>query len=88
MEDVIIMFDWIFGSKTKKLEEETKKGFSAVRDDMDKIGKWLKHLKGEDKQLGEMVSGLKDQMSTVKEQINIKYQVTKNENSEMRFMRT
>jgi len=63
------MFDWIFGSKTKKLEEDTKKGFSAVRDDMDKIGKWLKHLKGEDKQLFEMVSGLKDQMSTVKEEL-------------------
>ena len=61
------MFNWIFGNKTKTLEEETKKGFSAVRDDMDKIGIWLKHLKDEDKQLFEMVSELKNEMSTIKE---------------------
>src|SRR3972149_769253 len=60
------MFDWIFGSKTKKLEEETKKGFSAVREDMDKIGTWLKHLKDDDKQLFEMISGLKNEISTIK----------------------
>lgn len=61
------MFDWIFGNKTKKLEEETKKSFSSVKDDMDKIGKWLKHLDGEDKQLFEMVSELKRELSTIKE---------------------
>lgn len=61
------MFGWIFGNRTKALEEETKKGFSAVRDDMDKIGIWLKHLKEEDKQLFEMVSELKNEMSTIKE---------------------
>ena len=60
------MFGWIFGNKNNKLEEETKKGFSAVREDMDKIGTWLKHLKNEDKQLFEMISELKNEMSTIK----------------------
>ena len=60
------MFGWIFGNKTKQLEEETKKGFSAVREDMDKIGTWLKHLKEEDKQLFEIVSELKQELSTIK----------------------
>ena len=60
------MFDWIFGKGTKKLEEETKQSFSAVKDDMDKIGTWLKHLKDEDKQLFEMVSELRNEMSTIK----------------------
>jgi regulator of replication initiation timing len=63
------MFGWIFGNRTKKLEEETKKGFSAVKDDIDKIGIWLKYLKGEDKQLFEMVSELKQDLSTVKDEI-------------------
>jgi len=63
---LILMFGWIFGNRTKTLEEETKKGFSAVKDDIDKIGIWLKHLKGEDKQLFEMVSALKQDLSTIK----------------------
>ena len=60
------MLEWIFGSKTKQLEEDTKKSFSAVRDDMDKIGTWLKHLKEEDKQLFETISELKQELSTIK----------------------
>jgi len=63
------MFDWIFGNKTKKLEEETKKSFSSVKDDMDKIGKWIKHLDEGDKQLFEMVSELKQELSTIKGEI-------------------
>ena len=63
------MFEWIFGSKTKQLEEDTKKSFSAVRDDMDKIGTWLKHLKEEDKQLFETISELKQELSTIKGEI-------------------
>ena len=63
------MFGWIFGNRTKRLEEETKKGFSAVKDDIDKIGIWLKHLKDEDKQLFEMVSELKQELSTIKGEI-------------------
>ncbi|MEM4259207.1 MAG: hypothetical protein QXS38_00370 [Candidatus Pacearchaeota archaeon] len=60
------MFEWLFGKSTKKLEEETKQSFSAVRDDMNKIGKWLQHLKNEDKQLFEMISELKQALSTIK----------------------
>jgi hypothetical protein len=60
------MFDWLFGKGTKHLEEETKKGFSAVKDDMDKIGKWIKHLDDEDKQLFEIVNELKHELSTIK----------------------
>lgn len=63
------MFEWLFGDRTRKLEEETKRGFSAVREDMNKIGIWLKHLKEEDKQLFEMINSLKDEMSTIKGEI-------------------
>lgn len=63
------MFGWLFGKETKRLEEDTKKSFSSVRDDMDKIGKWLKHLKDEDKQLFEIVSEIKQELSTIKGEI-------------------
>ena len=63
------MFGWIFGNRTKELEEETKKGFSSVKEDIDKVGIWLKHLKEQDKQLFEMVSELKQGLSTIKGEI-------------------
>ncbi len=63
------MFGWLFGKDTKRLEDDTKKSFSSVRDDMDKIGKWLKHLKDEDKQLFDIVSELKQELSTIKGEI-------------------
>ena len=28
------MFGWLFGKSTKKLEEETKRSFSSVKDDI------------------------------------------------------
>lgn len=64
------MFEWLFGNKTRMLEEETKKGFSAVKDDIDKIGKWIKHLDNGDEQLFEMVSLLKGELSTMKRDIS------------------
>lgn len=33
---------------------------------MEKLGKWIKHLDGEDKQLFELISGLKNELSTIK----------------------
>jgi len=63
------MFDWLFGNRQKKLEEETKRGFSAVKDDIESVGKWIKHLDGKDKQLFELISELKSDLSTVKEDL-------------------
>jgi hypothetical protein len=63
------MFSWFFGKHTKRIEEDTKKGFSSVRDDMEKIGKWIKHLDEGDKQLFEIINELKQGMSTVKDEM-------------------
>ena len=63
------MFEWIFGKGVKKLEEETKKGFSAVKKDMDSVGKWVKHLDGRDKQLFELLENVKNELSSVKEEL-------------------
>lgn len=63
------MFGWLFKKSEKRLEEETKKSFSAVRSDMDKMGMWIKHLDSEDKQLFGIISELKDEISTIKSEL-------------------
>lgn len=65
----IIMFEWLFGSKTKKVEQETKKSFGAVKDDISGLIKWVKHLDNKDKQLFDLTSELKMDLSTIKDEI-------------------
>lgn len=63
------MFDWIFGKRGKKLEEETRKSFSEVKRDMATVGKWIKHLDEKDKQLFDVVFSLKQELSSVRGEI-------------------
>ncbi len=63
------MFDWFFGKRAKRLEEETKKGFSEVKKDMNDVGRWVKHLDERDKQLFDVVFLLRRDLSTIKEEI-------------------
>ena len=60
-----------FGIKKRlsELEERTKKSFSDVRSDMDKIGKWLKHLDSKDKQVFDILNTLKDDLASIKEEV-------------------
>jgi predicted transcriptional regulator len=63
------MFGWLFGDKHKRLEEETKKSFSAVKKDFEAVGKWVKHLHERDKQLFDAVDELKQHLSTIREEL-------------------
>ena len=65
----IVMFGFFLRKRVKKLEEETVKSFSAVKKDIDHVGKWLKHLDTKDKHLFELIHGIKDELSTIKEEI-------------------
>ena len=53
----------------KKLEEETKRSFSDVKRDMDVIGKWIKHLDKQDKQLCDVVYSFRNELSSIREEI-------------------
>ncbi len=64
------MFRWLFGWRDKKLERKTEQAFSAVRKDMDSVGKWLKHLDGRDKQLFDMFREFERDLSSVKNEID------------------
>jgi len=62
------MFWWLFGKKkVDNLEKDTKKGFISVKKDIDGVGKWIKHLHGSDKQLFDLLSDIKREMATVKD---------------------
>lgn len=64
------MFGWLFGSSNKKLEEETKKSFGAVKEDIERVGKWIKHLNEKDKQLFEAISSIKESLSSIRHDID------------------
>ncbi|MEK6893094.1 MAG: hypothetical protein AABX07_02730 [Nanoarchaeota archaeon] len=63
------MFDWLFGKSYKKIEEETKKSFEAVKNDMALVGKWVKHLDSKDKQLFDNLSELKQDLSSIRDEL-------------------
>lgn len=63
------MFGWIFGKKENHVAHETKKAFSAVKDDISGLIKWVKHLDSKDKQLFEVISELKMDLSTIKDEV-------------------
>ena len=63
------MFGFLRGKKVKDLESETKKSFSSVKNDINAVGKWIKHLDEQDKQLFDLINMLKADLSTVREEL-------------------
>jgi SMC interacting uncharacterized protein involved in chromosome segregation len=63
------MFNWFKNKQVKILEEKTENSFSAVKGDMDKIGRWIKHLDQKDKQLFDLIFELKEEISSIKEEV-------------------
>lgn len=64
------MFKWLFGNSIKKLEDETRNSFSSVKKDMESVGKWVKHLDTQDKQLFDVVEQLRLEISSLRDDID------------------
>lgn len=64
------MFDWLFKKRASKIEEETKKGFGSVKEDINLLGKWIKHLDSKDKQLFDTVNEIKQDISSIKDELD------------------
>ena len=56
--------------KIKKLENETRNSFSEVRKDFEGVGKWVKHLNNNDKQLFDLISELKRELASIEDEFN------------------
>ncbi len=65
------MFGWLLKKRVANLEEKAQEGFSAVRGDIQSVGKWIKHLEQQDKQLFEVLSRLNRKLSTISEEVGI-----------------
>jgi len=65
------MFGWLFGGKkeVERVEEQTRLGFEAVKQDLNKTGEWIKHLDKTDKELKQAVQDLNRQLSSMKEDL-------------------
>ena len=60
------MFWFLTGkSKVKKLEGEIKSSFDSVKQDFDKVGKWIDHFDGKKESHEKEIEGLKDAVSTL-----------------------
>jgi len=65
---------WFFRKKVEKEEFEQHKqavqtGFNSVKQDIDKISKWIKHLDSKDSELKNEISKVFDDLSTIKDDI-------------------
>jgi len=63
------MFGLFTKRKVRTLEEKTQKGFDSVRKDIDAVSKWIKHLDRRDKQLFDLISVLKSDIASVRDEI-------------------
>lgn len=64
------MFGWFRKKETDKIKEETKKGFESVKKDMLNISDWIKHLDSEKTIQQEDIKKIKEDLSTVLEEID------------------
>jgi len=63
------MFWWFSKKRGIALEEKTEKSFLAVKKDIEIVGKWIKHLNKQDKQLFDTLFALKEELSTIKSEV-------------------
>jgi len=63
------MFGWFKNKQVKELEEKTKTGFSDVKKDIESAGKWIKHLDKQDKRLFDIIFSLKQEISSIKDEL-------------------
>ena len=65
------MFGWFgTGKKVEKLEHETRRSFSEVHKDFESVGKWVKHLNNNDKQLFDLISELKRELASINDDLS------------------
>ncbi len=65
------MFNWFSRKKeADEIRKETKKGFEAVKDDINSISEWIKHLDSEKNKQQEDLIEIKELLSTMQEEID------------------
>ena len=61
---------WLFGKKrVELLEEKTKNSFQQIKNDIEGVGKWIKHLDSKDGQVFEILGEIKRELATINEEV-------------------
>ena len=64
------MFEWLFHKKElKKIKEETKNSFDAVKKDILKVGDWINHINNNENKQDSEINAIKDELSSIKDEI-------------------
>ncbi len=64
------MFGWFKKKELRDLEKKTQEGFGSVKRDIDAVGKWIKHLDKQDKQLFDLINLLKSDLSYIRDELD------------------
>src|SRR3989344_5072239 len=62
---------WFFGGKREieKLQEDTRRGFDAVKKDVASVGGWIKHLESERNLHDREIRDIKESLSTIEKDL-------------------
>jgi predicted transcriptional regulator len=63
----MLWFGW--KKRVNELENKTQDSFSGVKNDIDSVGKWIRHLDIKDKQLFDLTFSLKEDLSSIKDEL-------------------
>lgn len=65
------MFDWLFGKKkeVEQLKDDTKKGFNSVKNDINSLSEWIKHLNKQDEKLKQDNSDINLKLSSIENEL-------------------
>lgn len=66
-----IMFRWLFGRKkeVERIKEETKTSFDSVKNDINRVSTWIKHLDNRDSTHENNILEIKEELSTIKTEL-------------------
>jgi septal ring factor EnvC (AmiA/AmiB activator) len=72
------MFGWFFNKKeVEQVKEDTKRSFESVKNDINHVTVWIKHLDSEKKAQKEEVSEIKEEIASIKDEMeNIKNMIS------------
>lgn len=64
------MFEWLFGkNKVDKLEEDTRRSFSGVKEDFKQVSEWVQHLDEQDQKVFAAIQQIKEDLATVRDEV-------------------
>src|SRR3989344_5785092 len=65
------MFEWLFGRKKEinELKEEVRESFNRVKNDIDNMSKWIKHLNEQDSKQEFRFSDINERLSSIENEI-------------------